>query len=386
MKSSETPSFRGQALRPSEKVLHFFEAQQVEALGKSGARLPTIKEIAQHLDVGISTVQTVFARLSNEGKVITIPGKGTFLGEKAQEAALASSAAAVTVFIREHQLNGKESTWGKEICASMLCEASNNSEREMTLRLFFPSGEDNAPQLLDQEAQKAAGAIVFPDPMSAQLTQPFEALGKPVVSITPCFPRSTGNFVAPDFYGVCEKIGRTWRQIQRKHVAMLLHMPLAQSATCTLSLAGLQAGLQGAKGITTARFSYYSVDNEKPEVNKMMEMLYARKPYPDAIYSSGDFIAAKAVQWLLDRGMKVPDDVSVIGGTGLHPAHDALLPCTVIQQPFEALGQEAIRMLVERLRSGNAPLPGRYIGVAIRAGRTTTEEENRIFSASDHKA
>ncbi len=372
-----SPSFRGQSLRPSEKVQRFFEQQRLEARGKSGVRLPTIKEIARHLDVGVSTVQAVFARLSTEGKVITIPGKGTFLSEGASLAAFASQA--VTIIIREHQLAGKESTWGKEICSSMLCEATNLPEGEMTIRPFFPEAKGDLARLLVAEAQRTAGVIIFPDPLGQALMMPFERAGKPVIHITPSYPRATGNFVAPDFYGVCEKIGSTWRRLRRKHVAVLLHMPLATSATCTLSLAGLQAGLQDEEGNTPARISYLSLDNDAPDVKGAMEQLFARKPYPDAIYSPGDTLAADAVEWMLKRGIDVPGEVSVIGGTGLHPAHDATLPCTVIQQPFEAMGQEAIQMLVERIRSGNAPLPGRYIEVTIRAGRTTTEEENRLL-------
>ncbi|HWL51072.1 MAG TPA: GntR family transcriptional regulator [Chthoniobacteraceae bacterium] len=377
MNSSPPSSLQLPSLRPSEKVQHFFEEQLLEGRGKSGARLPTIKEIARHLDVGVSTVQAVFARLSSEGKVIMIPGKGTFLADEKPMGASASRA--ITVIIREHQLMGKESTWGKEICTSMLREAANHPEGKMTIHPFFPENQKNLRQLLEEEAQRTAGAIIFPDPIGPMLAEPFEAAGRPVVHITPSCPRATRDFVSPDFYGICQKIGAGWRRLGRKRLAVLVHMPLSESATCTLSLAGLQAGFQEDEAWNGGRLDYRSLDMDDLKVSEAMESIFRRKPFPDALYSTGDMIAAQAVEWLLARGIKVPEEVSIIGGTGLHPAHGALLPCTVIQQPFERMGEEAVRMLVNRLRFDNASLPGRYLEVSIRPGRTTTEAETRCF-------
>ncbi len=378
MNSSPSSSLHPPSLRPSEKVQHFFEKRLLEERGKAGARLPTIKEIARHLDVGVSTVQAVFARLSSEGKVVTIPGKGTFLNEETPAAAFVSRA--ITVIIREHQLVGKESTWGKEICSSMLREAANHPEGKMTIHPFFPENKEDLRQLLEEEAQRTAGAIIFPDPLGSVLAEPFEEAGKPVIHITPSHPRATRDFVGPDFYGICETIGRGWRRLGRRHLAVLLHMPLSKSGTCALSLAGLQAGLQDEQDLSCGRLDYRSLDMDNLNVGEAMEALFSRKPFPDAIYSTGDLIAAQAVEWLLARGIRVPEEVSVIGGTGLHPVHGALLPCTVIQQPFERMGLEAVRMLAERIRFDNASLPGRYLDVSIRIGRTTTGGENRYFS------
>ncbi len=365
------------SLRPSEKVQRFFDSRLVEAHGGTGTRLPTIKEIARHLDVGVSTVQAVFARLAGEGKVVTIPGKGTFLAEELASAPLASSS--FTVIIREHQLSGKESTWGKEICSSILREATNSPLGKMTLQPFFPEGP-NCPARLEEEAQRSVGAILFPDPLGPSLHATFRELGKPVIHITPSHPRATESFVGPDFYDTCRRIGACWRQTGRRHVALLLHMPLSVSATCTLSLAGLQAGFQGEDGLPAGQISYQSIDNDHPNVPGAMEALYRTPPYPDAIYSTGDFIAAAAVEWLLERGFSVPAEVSVIGGTGLHPVHGATLACTVFQQPFEGIGREAVRMLIDSLPAHRAPLPGQYLPATVRIGMTTTPEENRLLS------
>jgi len=66
------------SLRPSERVLRFFREKLQPAHEMSGERLPTIKEVSKHLDVSISTVQTVFATLSDAGQLKMIPGRAPF--------------------------------------------------------------------------------------------------------------------------------------------------------------------------------------------------------------------------------------------------------------------------------------------------------------------
>ncbi len=79
----------------------------------------------------------------------------------------------------------------------------------------------------------------------------------------------------------------------------------------------------------------------------------AKRPFT-ALMAYNDFIAARLVLRLRDLGLRVPEDVSVVGFDGAAPAwYDgpALTTCAV---PLEELGAEAARMTYWRLEHPNA--------------------------------
>lgn len=368
------------ALRPSEKVLSFFREELEPDHAGTGNRLPTIKEISRHLDVSISTVQAVFAELSRQGRLTMIPGKGTFLnGTRGSALRTEASRRTIAVLIYEQELTGVESTWGKEICAGMLREAANNRKEKPTIHPFFTNTHGLDERLIRAEIAHSSAAIAFPGPHSARIAEIFQATGKPLIHITPPSLDATTDFVSPDFLDICRHIAECWRATGRKRVTALFHTLLTQGTSCARALAGLEMGLQEPDG-SDAGLRYHSLDAQSStDIAPRMEALFRAGPPPDAIYASGDNIAVQAVDWLLARRIRVPEEVSVIGGTGLHPAHNATLACTVVQQPFEKIGVEAVRMALRAIQSGNEPQPGKFIRATIRAERTTRKVENEWF-------
>lgn len=379
---SKNPQTYRNNLRPSEKVLRFFEEELVHT--HAGSRLPTIKEVAQHLKVGISTVQAVFSQLSKQGRLITIQGKGTFFQQPSSPAQPnTQQRLTITILIHQRELTGTESTWGKEICAGMLHEAAQNPKNKLNIQPFFSDINGSVPELIDAEIEHSHGVIAFTGAHNRRLARQFQKAGVPTVYITPSSSIATTNFVGPDFLSLCSKVARCWKKSGRKHVLVLLHDLLGSSTTCSLSLAGIEAGLQESNGRSPTRLSYCSIDPEqREELTEYLESLFASDCPPDAIYTTGDILADFAVNWLLEQQIHIPEQVSVIGGTGLHPAHDASLTCTVVQQPFEAMGREAVRMVIRAIQNDNQPQPGKFLTASMRAGKTTRPAENLCLGLS----
>src|SRR5690606_30721401 len=71
------------------------------------------------------------------------------------------------------------------------------------------------------------------------------------------------------------------------------------------------------------------------------------------IFTSGDFLALGAMRALRERGIDVPGDVGVVGGTGLEVGAYAHPPLTVLAQPMEDMGQAAAGMLLNMIESGS---------------------------------
>lgn len=81
--------------------------------------------------------------------------------------------------------------------------------------------------------------------------------------------------------------------------------------------------------------------------------LLDRAPRLTAIFAHNDYMAIGAVRAVHDRGLRVPDDVSVIGCDDIDLAGFVSPALTTIQIPFEALGAAAVRVLLDHAEPGS---------------------------------
>src|SRR2546423_3163584 len=77
----------------------------------------------------------------------------------------------------------------------------------------------------------------------------------------------------------------------------------------------------------------------------------------DAVVACSDFLAADALRVLSERGIRVPEDVAVIGVNDSPEARLADPPLTSVSMPFAELGELAVETLLWRLGAATAPDP-----------------------------
>jgi DNA-binding LacI/PurR family transcriptional regulator len=90
----------------------------------------------------------------------------------------------------------------------------------------------------------------------------------------------------------------------------------------------------------------------------------------DAIVSVSDLMAIGAIDACREQfGLKVPEDVSVIGFDGSGPATWLSYRVTSIRQPVSRMTEAAISMLMERIEDPSLPAERRlFSGEFIRGG------------------
>jgi DNA-binding LacI/PurR family transcriptional regulator len=116
--------------------------------------------------------------------------------------------------------------------------------------------------------------------------------------------------------------------------------------------AGLDAGAEVIElGINTA-----FADSEMAEVGKRVAgEIAARKQRPTGIVTMNDIIAIGLLAALAERGLKVPDDISVVGIDDLYL--DALMTPALssIRQPLPEIAETMLQRLADRMANPNTP-------------------------------
>jgi LacI family transcriptional regulator len=104
----------------------------------------------------------------------------------------------------------------------------------------------------------------------------------------------------------------------------------------------------------------FSPDDAFEEGYAFARKLLDRKVPFTALFAFDDASAIGAIRAFLDAGVRVPDDVSVVGFDDIQSAafHNPRL--TTVRQPLREMGQTAARVLLERL-SGGESLEDRFV-------------------------
>lgn len=84
-----------------------------------------------------------------------------------------------------------------------------------------------------------------------------------------------------------------------------------------------------------------------------MRRLLEQRPDIEAVFAASDLIAQGILQALHEVGLKVPDDIALVGFDDLPTAQQISPPLTTIRQPTIEKGSEATSMLIELIESGD---------------------------------
>jgi DNA-binding LacI/PurR family transcriptional regulator/signal transduction histidine kinase len=85
-------------------------------------------------------------------------------------------------------------------------------------------------------------------------------------------------------------------------------------------------------------------------------LLDERKLRPQAIAAANDNMAIGAYEALQLRGIQVPGEIALTGFDDISEARSLGVPLTTVSQPFYAMGQRSVDMLLRRLDGGTSPV------------------------------
>lgn len=100
------------------------------------------------------------------------------------------------------------------------------------------------------------------------------------------------------------------------------------------------------------------------------QLLDGAEPLPDAIVCANDLIAAGASGVLRATGIDIPDQIRIVGFDNTTVALAMVPRLTTVQQPIAQMGQDALRLLSQRMADGSGPTRRLTLGGSLIVGES----------------
>ena len=98
----------------------------------------------------------------------------------------------------------------------------------------------------------------------------------------------------------------------------------------------------------------YASDLSAAAGKAAMETLLASRERPDAVFAVADSLAAGALRAIAQAGLRVPDDIAVMGFDGTELAEMVSPQLTTVEQPSRDIGRTAVTLLLKKIDNPEA--------------------------------
>jgi LacI family transcriptional regulator len=116
-----------------------------------------------------------------------------------------------------------------------------------------------------------------------------------------------------------------------------------------------QRGLHYSDDIVVSR-SNVDIDSTRQGA-EAMRLLLGRKPRPDGVFCYNDPLAIGAMNEVLEAGLRIPQDIAVIGCGNLHYDSSLRVPLSSVDQQNQLIGKHAGNILLRIIESRVRPDP-----------------------------
>jgi LacI family transcriptional regulator len=88
-----------------------------------------------------------------------------------------------------------------------------------------------------------------------------------------------------------------------------------------------------------------------------MRQILESGPVPTAVFAANDRMAIGAMHAIHEAGLRIPDDLSIVGLDDIEVAAYQIPPLTTIRQSFAELATHAVQLLLEIIEEGQPSQP-----------------------------
>lgn len=312
----------------------------------------TITDVAQAAGVSIKTVSRVINREPNvkpsmHAKVVAAIAKLGYVPNTAARS-LAADRSFVLATIFDNPSPGYIAAIQRGAMA--VCR---DAGYHLTIEAIDTTG-DMAAQMQRMLATARLDGVIMSPPLTDQdqVLAALEARGLPYVRLTPAaFPGRSPAVVVDDGAAAGDVARHLWALGHRR--LSVIAGPQNHGAS-KWRLDGFLAGVAGCGGdvgqvrIEPGDFTFASG-------MAAAQKLFATRDRPTAIFASNDDMAAGVYAAAAQAGLRIPNDVSVVGYDDTAVAELIWPPLTTVRQPVADMAAAAARLLIDRKSTAHQP-------------------------------
>lgn len=224
--------------------------------------------------------------------------------------------------------------------------ATKNTQYDV---LAYAGGETRA---WERRSLARLGGTIIDAAVVVTATTPDAAIGVPVVVVDPHYGPNWLPTIDCDSFGGAKSATDHLIGLGHTRIAFLggrEELDSSQLRESGFRDAMRLAGLPVSEELV--RYSRYDPDT----AFTVCEAFLALPNPPTAIFASNDVTAMSAVAAAHAKGLSVPEDLSVVGFDDIPDAALCTPPLTTVQQPLQAIGEAAMRMLLDILEGKEHP-------------------------------
>jgi len=317
--------------------------EQIEqGVFKPGDKIPTEAELVQMAGLARATIRQAIQNLVNMGYLIRKRKLGTFVMNRTVEN---NERRMIGLIVPDIRVG-----YAPELARGAEDEAANNKQSLILCNTddLFIKAEYHADRLIENSV---AGVIFVPtaasDDKNKLIVEKFKSRNIPVVLADRTIPGVSIDHVTTDNSVGAYKI--TEYLIKKGHRKIAISLSTLFS-TERDRLEGYKKALADNKikvnkNLILTHDGRYS---EKPYLEYAKKLFKNRKNFT-AVFAGHDRIAYLLTSVALDHGIKIPEELSIVGYDDLRPQAHHQIGLTTMHQPIYEMGIESMKMINARI-------------------------------------
>ena len=344
----------------------------------AGTWIATERQLAEELGVHRQAIRKAVARLSDAGLLECRPGHRPVICRSETPAPSRNTVAllmgADPVFRPFQQvLRG---------CERELCSLGYRMVFMDTMGHDDYHTRDVELKALDSLIQHPlTGVIVWCQDPKASLSrlERLRASGTAIVSIDRLVPGLDADYIGVDNVSAAEHAVEHLCDLGHKRIAFVTQ-DLDVSTVVDREI-GFRSALRHL-GLNIDESAIFRLDSvvSTPEARyeAIVRQLTGNPNRPTALFAINDMVAWRLLHTMTAAGIRVPDDIAIVGFDDIEAwaMHTPVL--TTIRQPYEDIGRHAASLLLQRLKEPDAPVRHLLLDTSLAVRSTTVAGTNNV--------
>jgi len=312
----------------------------IENFFEDGQRFFTEKELIAYLKVSQVTVRRAVYDLVRDGLLQRRVAKGSFVRKRSNVGTERHLKIAV------HLVD-----WDSSFLSQLLREIlSVCNSRQLETKVFYSrqTGDmlADAGETWNQSEISAAILVSTPPDLAADICRRYENISRPIVAVDARVPVENAHFVGTDNLATTRLGLDHLTSLGHERICLLLNEPEAnENVILRARYFEAECKARGLSGWHILHCGTKFWEDSYTKAYQAMPQVMDLKPAPTAIFAFDDAGAWSALKWCYNHGVRVPQDISLLGFANDKPSaftHPAL---TTLAHPIAEIAKTAVDLV-----------------------------------------